>query len=96
MQTLKKSTEFEELVSERLTEQVDQHFLQKVVQEERSTTLTLAARAFKHMESLKTADIIKAMFILPLEVKRQQQVIELGKTEIKVETFFWEYHLRDS
>jgi hypothetical protein len=43
-------------------------------------SILLVARAFKHMESLKTADIIRAMFIMPLEVRRKSEHIQIVKT----------------
>jgi hypothetical protein len=73
MQTLKRNTQFEELVDKSLQSEVDTQLFERLSSLEgthNERSMALVARAFKHMESLKTADIIRAMFIMPLEVRR--------------------------
>lgn len=57
------------MVDQQLSKEVDHSFLQRL--EGASQSINLVSRAFKHLEQLKTAEIIKAMFILPLEVQKQ-------------------------
>ena len=53
------------------------------------------ARAFNALETIKTSEILKALFIVPLEVKRQQSLLKLQQDEVDAERFFWQYTLRD-
>jgi hypothetical protein len=39
--------------------------------------MILLAKAFYHLSHLKTVDIIRAMFVLPLEVKKRNSIIDL-------------------
>jgi len=57
--------------------------------------MKMLARSFSYLSELKTVDIIKAMFVLPLEVRKQKSIIELQQQEIDAERFFWEYHYRE-
>lgn len=74
MQTLKSNTKFEEMVDASLQSEVDTQLFERLSSMDgasnNSRSISLVARAFRHMESLKTADIIRAMFIMPLEVRR--------------------------
>lgn len=66
------------------TEWPDEHKKEKARE-----AMTYLARAFYHLQQLKTVEIIRAMFLLPLEVKRRNSLIELSKQEIEAERFFW-------
>lgn len=61
------------MVDASLQSEVDTQLFERLVSIEgisNERSMSLVSRAFKHMESLKTADIIRAMFIMPLEVRR--------------------------
>ena len=57
--------------------------------------MKMLASAFGYLSQLKTVEIIKAMFVLPLELKKQKSLVTLRQQEIDAERFFWEYHYRE-
>ena len=57
--------------------------------------MKMFATAFGFLSELKTVEIIRAMFVLPLELKKQRSIIDLKYQEIEAERFFWEYQYRE-
>ena len=89
-------TRVDEQLRDALTNGVCQRLPDEAKQRECLRHVHVLAASFSHLESLKTAEVIKAMFVLPLELKRQQNEIKVQTQSIDVERFFWTYHLKDS
>ena len=64
-------------------------------QQKRASNWEVLCRAFGSLQTMRTVELIKAMFILPLEQKRIAANVAVLQDEIEAEQFFWRYHLLD-
>ena len=55
------------------------------------TRLNQAAYAVETLDALDTEDIIRAMFVLPMEIERQRSLLEHKEKEIEAILWFMQY-----